>query len=171
MKMKLIERRREAPGVESFVFAPEESLTWKAGQYAQYVLDHETADDRGSQRWFTISSAPYDRHVMLTTRFNDALSSTFKSRLKDFNVGDEIEVAGIEGDFTLDDTEGEYVFLAGGIGVTPFHSMVRQFAHEGAMPRITLLHANSDAYAPFKDQLDTIASRYARFQVKYLAPG
>jgi hypothetical protein len=82
MKLKLAARKIESPGVESFIFKPEEPLVWKAGQFLHYVLNHSSTDDRGSDRWFTIASAPCEKHVMLTTRFDSKRSSTFKKTLK-----------------------------------------------------------------------------------------
>lgn len=159
----------EAPGVESFIFTPDESVTWKAGQYAHYVLHHEPTDNRGSDRWFTIAAAPYEKRPMITTRFNDERSSSFKKALKATKVGDAIEVSEIEGDFTLDDLHAEYVFLAGGIGVTPFHSIIKELAHEGTLPHITLLYANRDEHAPYRAELDTIAKDNPNLTIRYLA--
>ncbi|MDE1925120.1 MAG: hypothetical protein KGH79_02985, partial [Patescibacteria group bacterium] len=67
MKLNLICRKTEAPGVESFVFGPAEPLSWKAGQFLHYVLHHEPTDSRGSDRWFTVASAPFEGEVMITT--------------------------------------------------------------------------------------------------------
>ena len=77
MKLKLAAKKTESPGVESFIFKPEEPLAWKAGQFLHYVLNHLATDDRGSDRWFTIASAPWERHVMLTTRLASKQGSTF----------------------------------------------------------------------------------------------
>jgi ferredoxin-NADP reductase len=82
MKLKLAARKTESPGVESFIFKPEEPLIWKAGQFLHYILNHKATDDRGSDRWFTIASAPCERRVMLTTRFASKQGSTFKKTLK-----------------------------------------------------------------------------------------
>src|ERR1035437_9317535 len=90
MKLKLAARKTESPGVESFLFKPEEPLVWKAGQFLHYVLNHVATDDRGSDRWFTIASAPCERHVMLTTRFASKQGSTFKKTLKALKPGDTI---------------------------------------------------------------------------------
>jgi len=81
-EIKLAARKTESPGVESFIFKPEAPLVWKAGQFLHYVLNHAATDDRGSDRWFTIASAPWERHVMLTTRFTAKQGSTFKKTLK-----------------------------------------------------------------------------------------
>jgi len=80
MKLKLAARKTESPGVESFIFKPDEPLVWKAGQFLHYVLNHLATDDRGSDRWFTIASAPWERHVMLTTRLASKQGSTFKKK-------------------------------------------------------------------------------------------
>lgn len=169
MKLKLIERKPEVPGVESFVFAPAEPIVWKAGQYLHYVLHHEPTDDRGSDRWFTIASSPYEKNPMITTRFNEERSSSFKKALKALKIGDEIEVSEVEGDFTLEDLGAEYVFLAGGIGITPFHSIIKELAHEGTMPRIALLYANRDEHIPYRSELDAIAQSNPNLTIHYLA--
>src|SRR5579872_6813218 len=101
MKLQLVKTKEEAPNVISFIFEPKEELSWKAGQYLHYVLHHEPTDERGSDRWFTISAAPYERHVMVTTRFTDEKGSSFKNKLKDLKIGKSIEISYLEGDFVL----------------------------------------------------------------------
>ena len=108
MKLKLAARKVESPGVVSFIFKPGEPLVWKAGQFLHYVLNHESTDDRGSDRWFTIASAPCERHVMLTTRFAGKQGSTFKKTLKALKRGDIIEVSDLDGDFILSDARKEF---------------------------------------------------------------
>src|SRR5580698_9008846 len=119
MKLKLAAKKTESAGVVSFIFKPEEPLMWKAGQFLHYVLNHAPTDDRGSDRWFTIASAPYERHVMLTTRLASKKSSTFKNTLKALKIGDDIEVSDMDGDFIVSDPKKHCVFIAGGIGITP----------------------------------------------------
>src|SRR5579863_869035 len=113
MKLKLVETKNEVKNVCSFIFKADEKITWKAGQFLHYVLHHEPTDDRGSDRWFTISSAPHEGHVRITTRFNPEKSSTFKDSLKNLQIGKNIEVSDLDGDFVLDDLNKEYVFIAG----------------------------------------------------------
>src|SRR5882672_4406019 len=142
MKLKLAARKAESPGVESFIFKPEEPLVWKAGQFLHYVLNHEATDDRGSDRWFTIASAPYERHVMLTTRFAAKQGSTFKKTLKALKPGDSIEVSDLDGDFIVSDPKKQYVFIAGGIGITLFRAILKDAQHVGTPLRVSLLYAN-----------------------------
>ena len=168
MKLKLTARKVESPGVVSHFFKPEKPLDWKAGQYLHYVLNHAPTDDRGSDRWFTIASAPHERHVRLTTRFASKQGSTFKNALKALKVGDSIEVSDLDGDFALSDLKQEYVFIAGGIGITPFRAMLKHAVHVGKPLRVTLLYANRDKVAAYKKELEAMAARNPNFKIHYL---
>lgn len=168
MKLKLIERKPEVPGVESFIFEPQEALSWQAGQFLHYVLHHEPTDDRGSDRWFTVSAAPFEGHVMLTTRFTDEKGSSFKNKLKSLEVGKSVEVSYLEGDFTLDDPNAEHVFIAGGIGITPFRAILKQLAYEKKPINVTLLYSNRDQNILFKEELEDIAKDHHNFKIHYI---
>jgi len=168
MKLKLAARKKESPGVESLIFKPEKPLSWKAGQFLHYVLNHPDTDDRGSDRWFTIASAPYEGHVMITTRFADTKGSTFKKTLKALKVGDTIEISDLDGDFIINDARKDYIFIAGGIGITPFHSILKQAEHEGKSLRVQLLYANRKLVAAYKKEFDAMAKRNPHFKVHYL---
>jgi ferredoxin-NADP reductase len=168
MKLKLAARKAESPGVESFIFKPEKPLVWKAGQFLHYVLNHAPTDDRGSNRWFTVASAPYERHVMLTTRFTSKHGSTFKKTLKALKLGDTIEISDLDGDFIVSDARKEYVFIAGGIGITPFRSILKQAEHEGKFLRVMLLYANRKNVAAYKKEFNAMAKRNPNFKIHYL---
>src|SRR5436305_835670 len=84
-------KKLEVSNVYSFVWQPDQPVTWEAGQYLHYILPHPDEDDRGIARWFTISAAPFEKHIMLTTRFDTERSSTFKRALKSLEIGAEVE--------------------------------------------------------------------------------
>jgi ferredoxin-NADP reductase len=168
MKLTLTSRKSEVPGVESFRFKPQEPLLWKAGQFLHYVLHHEPTDDRGSDRWFTVATAPHEKEIMITTRFSSERGSSFKSALAALKTGDIIEVSDVDGDFTVDDTEAEYVFIAGGIGITPFRSILKEFDHQGAKIKVTLLYANRDEHIPYKTELDELARANSNLKIEYI---
>ncbi len=168
MKLKLTEKKPETPDVTSFIFSPSESLTWQPGQFLHYVLHHRPTDDRGSDRWFTVSAAPFENHVMVTTRHASEKSSTFKNALFDLKEGDEIEISVMEGDFTLNDPEKEHVFIAGGIGVTPFRSIIKQLDHDKKPINVTLLYSNHDQNIVYKEELETIAANNPNFKIHYI---
>lgn len=168
MKLKLVERRDEASDVTTFIFQPESPLEWQAGQYLHYTLPHDNADDRGIERWFTIAAAPFEGHVQITTRFNSQRSSTFKAALKALQVGDEIEADGPEGDFTVEDPNRHYVFIAGGIGITPFRAILNDLDHHGADIDVTLLYGNSSQDVTFRHELDALATKHPKFKIDYI---
>src|SRR5260221_11751097 len=157
MKLLLIHKKTEAPDVTSFIFQPEEKITWQAGQFFHYVLHHEPTDDRGSDRWFTNSASPFENHVRITTRFTPDTGSSFKKKLFSLQDGKNIEISFVEGDFTLEDPAQAYVFFAGGIGITPFRSMLTQLHHEQKPINVTLLYSNRDKNIVFQDELEAIA--------------
>lgn len=168
MKLKLIDKRQENGDVKSFVFEPQETLSWKAGQFLIYFLPQEKPDIRGKQRFFTISSAPPEGHVMLSTRIKPGNLSTFKKTLDKLKIGETVEVKGPDGDFTVNDSNKKYVFIAGGIGVTPFRSIIVDLYSKKEPLNITLLYANSDDQFSFKDELEQISSKNSNFKIYYI---
>lgn len=165
MKLKLIAKRPETEGVITFVFQPEE-LEWKAGQFVLYRLPHEGADDRKDRRFFTNSAAPFENEVRITTRIIDK-GSTFKKHLNSLNVGDGIEAVRASGDFVMDDPSKEHVFIAGGIGITPFRSILKQLEHDHQPMKATLLYANRTPDFVFKDELDRLSHQNPGLKIHY----
>jgi ferredoxin-NADP reductase len=132
-----------------------------------YTLPH-AADDRGQERWFTVASAPFEGEVMITTRLTAPKGSTFKSALQALKIGDTIQADGPEGDFVVGDQSAPYVFIAGGIGITPFHSILKEADRAGVKLKATLIYGNRDKNIVFKDELDAFASRNPGLAVHYL---
>jgi ferredoxin-NADP reductase len=112
--------------VRTLWFEPKSHLGYTAGQFIEATIPHNHPDDRGIKRWFTLSSAPSDKLLSITTKFAEH-TSTFKHALLALQPGDEIEFSEAMGDFVLPkDPSIPLVFVAGGIGITPFHSIVNQ---------------------------------------------
>lgn len=168
MKLLFRSKQAEGPGVVSFVFEPEGPLAWKAGQFIHCVLHHEPTDNRGSDRWFTIASAPSEKSVMLTTRFTPQPGSTFKQALQNLKPGDAIEMSDLDGDFIVEDLAAQYVFIAGGIGITPFRSILKELDQAGKPVSATLLYGNRDEHIVFRDELDRFAQRNPKLNIQYL---
>jgi ferredoxin-NADP reductase len=127
------------------------------GQYFWVELPergHE--DERGLRRHISIVTSPNERGVLgLATRIRD---TAFKQTLKELDVGDEVVVEDPKGDFHLpEDTSKEYVFIAGGIGITVLRCMLKYIAEEGLPYRITLLYSNRDQESTaFFDELQEL---------------
>src|SRR5438874_1639977 len=168
MELRLAEIRPEASDVTSFLFEPEGDLTWQAGQYLRYALPHPDEDDRGIQRYFTASSAPHERHVRLTTRLAAERGSTFKRALFALEPGATIEADAPAGSFTIPEPDGRYLLIAGGIGITPFRSILADLAHRRLPLDGRLLYANRNDEIVFRDELDALAAGDGDFTIRYL---
>ncbi len=167
MKATLIKKIPETSTVTTYQFQPADSVEWQAGQFIEYHLPQTSPDDRGESRYFTISSAPYEEHIQITTRLDHQHGSTFKSALDELNIGDEIEVSKPMGEFVVDNPQAHYVFIAGGIGITPFHSILLDLAHRQQPIQVALLYANRDDEVVFKDVLEKIAAASFTFTTRY----
>ena len=121
-----------------------EEVDFVPGQYFWVELpDRGYHDDRGLRRHISIVTSPNERGVLgLATRLRE---SAFKHTLSQLDVGDEVIVEEPKGDFHLpEDTSKEYVFVAGGIGITIFRSMLKYIAEENLPYRVTLVYSNRD---------------------------
>jgi ferredoxin-NADP reductase len=168
MKFRLIRSVPVTADITSFVFEPEEAVKCVPGQYFHYTLPHKGADDRGDERWFTNSAAPSEGRVMISTRIAANRGSSFKHALQQLQPGDEIEADGPEGDFTVEDISRNYLFVAGGIGITPFRSILVEASKEGKQLNATLLYANRTSEIPFSEELDQIATTMPTLKIKYI---
>jgi ferredoxin-NADP reductase len=145
MQAKIKDKREVAKGTLMVEFdLLGEEVDFTPGQYFWVtLLDPPYDDDKGPRRHITVVTSPNDRGVLgLATRVRD---SAFKRSLAELPVGTEVDVEQPKGDFVLpEDTEQEYVFIAGGIGITVFRSMLRYIAEEGLPHRVTLVYSNRD---------------------------
>ncbi len=168
MILTFIEKIQKEGDAWSFVFAPKEPVTWVAGQYTHFKLLHANTDDRGDERWFTISSAPTEKNIVITTRINSEKSSTFKQALFALQPGTDIEAGDPEGDFTVADPSANYIFIAGGIGITPFRSILTEYANRGQNLPVQLLYANRNSQIIFESELAEIQKLNSQLSVQYV---
>jgi ferredoxin-NADP reductase len=113
----------EAPNITSFWFKPERPIDYTAGQFTELTLKHDKPDNRGQKRWFTLSSGPGHELVSITTKLSTE-GSSFKKALQAMKPGHPLEMTEAMGDFVLPKFITQpLVLVAGGIGLTPFHSM------------------------------------------------
>jgi len=166
MNLTLFEKKQEAKDVMSSKFKSDEPLNWKPGQYLFYTLPNDDQDNRGVTRYFTISSAQFEKFIMLTTRIGDP-SSSFKKSLTEMKIGDRITASGPDGDFTVEDPNKNYVFIAGGIGITPFRSILLDLDHKKLPINVQLLYSNRDEDIVFKEELKSLMSKNPNFKIKY----
>ncbi|TSC86618.1 MAG: oxidoreductase [Microgenomates group bacterium Gr01-1014_7] len=144
MRGKVKSKKEIATGTLQVIFEVAEPFTFKAGQYCFITLrDLKYPDERGNRRHFSIVNSPNKKGIItFATRLTD---SGFKKTLAELPVGTEVELGPVAGVFTLpEDTSKPLVFIAGGIGITPFMSMLSYVAEEKLPYKITLLYSNRD---------------------------
>ncbi len=126
MKAIFDHAKDEASNIRTFYFRPEKPAHYTAGQYTELALPHPHPDKRGGRRWFTLSSSPTEDLLSITTKYaGDDDTSSFKRTLFKLKPGSEVHMADPMGDFVLPKLiQTPLVFVAGGIGITPFHSML-----------------------------------------------
>jgi ferredoxin-NADP reductase len=168
MKLTLVAKRRETDDVSSFLFRSETPLSWRPGQFLHYSLPHGDADARGSTRYFTIASAPFEREIMLTTRFARERGSSFKRALQQLPTGATVDVNAPDGDFVIDDFGRDHVMIAGGIGITPFRAMLLALDHDQLPINATVLYANRGSDVVYKTEFDGLASRHSQLVLRYV---
>ena len=120
---KLIKKEQLINDTYSFTFARSSTFEFIPGQYIKMVLNIDNPDDRGTSRFFSLSSSPTERdHLMITTRI---LQSSFNKTLGSLAIGADVQMRGPHGMFVLDREDlRKKVYLAGGIGITSARSML-----------------------------------------------
>ena len=157
-----------APDTSEFVFEPDRPLAFRAGQYLEWTIESKKSDNRGNRRYFTIASSPTEKEIMLGVKFYEK-PSTFKTALGQMKEGDKIIGSQLSGDFVLPRNKNKkLVFIAGGIGVTPFRSMIKYLIDTSEKRDITLIYANrTEEDIAYKNILD-MATKVFGLKVVYV---
>ncbi len=152
-ELELLEKFKvEGTDVMSFKFSRQDNQVeedktpllsdYTAGQFAFFDIGGVNNDPKGPIRHFTISSSPTEDFIMFTTSMRD---SPYKKRLSTLEDGAKVKVRGPEGQFVLhDDYSKPAVFLSGGIGVTPFRSMMKYTTDKQIPLKIVMFDSNRD---------------------------
>jgi len=138
---RLVRCETVAEGTMAFYFTRPPGFQFRAGQsLTMSLVDPPETDGKGTTRTFTIASAPHEAELMVATRMRD---SAFKRILKTAPAGAPVRIDGPNGEMVLhEDPARPAVFLAGGIGVTPFLSMARHAASKRLPHRLYLFYSN-----------------------------
>jgi len=130
--------------VASYVFRPNMKPAFAPGQYMEWTMDMDHHDSRGNRRTFSVASSPTEDTVRIGVKFYEP-SSRFKQVLRTLKPGDKIYAGQLAGDFTLPSDQAEkLVFIAGGIGITPFRSMLKYLVDKGEKRDVTVIYSVSD---------------------------
>src|SRR3989338_43837 len=143
--LSLKEKLPLAPDIYEFNFSADKKLDFAPGQYLEWTLSHHHPDDRGNRRYFTVASSPTENEIKLGVKINNQFSSSFKKALLAMEKNDKISASQLGGEFVLPkENDKKLVFIAGGIGITPFRSMIKYLVDKNQKRDIMLFYANAD---------------------------
>lgn len=141
--LTLKEKIQIAPDVYDFIFTPNRKFNFIPGQYMEWTLPHLKPDSRGTRRFLTLASSPTEPDVRLGVKYYES-SSSFKKAL--LNLDTPIVASQLMGDFILpSNRSAKLVFIAGGIGITPYRSMIKYLIDKNEMRDIVLIYINKTA--------------------------
>jgi hypothetical protein len=141
--LKLKEKIKIADNTYNFIFDSDKKLNFKPGQYLEWTLPHEKTDNRGMRRYFTVASSPTEKEIIMGVKFYNKPSS-YKQSLMSLEKGWVIVASQLAGDFILpEDKNKKLVFIAGGIGITPFRSMIKYLADKNEKRDIVVFYSNN----------------------------
>lgn len=154
-----------AEGTRAFRFAKPPGFAFRPGQSVSLELIDPPSQPNSARRVFSLASAPSDAELVVVSRMREG--SAFKQALKALPAGGKVKIRGPLGVMTLhEDPARAAVLVAGGIGITPFRSMLRQAAHERATRPLRLIYSNRRPEdAPFLAELLELEKRLADFRM------
>lgn len=158
-------REEVAESTMAFHFEKPDGFSFKPGQALEVILEQSPgADAQNTRHAFSIVTAPFETHLTIATRMRD---STFKRTLKTLEIESPIQLDGPFGSLTLHNNRARpAVLIAGGIGITPFMSILRQASQDQLPQNLLLLYSNHRPEdAPFLAELQELEIRNKRFRL------
>lgn len=135
-------KKQLSPDTFAFAFNRAQSFKFIPGQYMEWTLPHKNTDSRGNRRYFSIASSPTENEIIMTVKFYNP-SSSYKKTLLNMAEGQRIIASQVAGDFTLPkDLKKPLVFIAGGVGIAPFRSMIQYISDKQLQSNIVLFYSN-----------------------------
>lgn len=166
--LPFVKREQVAKDTYAFFFdRTKETFDFYPGQYVRVIIPHPNADQRGTSRFFTIVSSPLEKaYLRIVTK---VIQSSFKKSLYNMVPGTSVQFFGPTGTFYLHEEEVRpHILLAGGIGITPFISMLTYIDSRGLTIPVTLFVSFSTIdEIVYKKELEEIAKRNPKVKVVY----
>ncbi len=162
----LVAREEIAAGTMAFHLQRPKDFEFKPGQALELILPVQTTtpDDPNTRHAFSIVAAPYQDDLVVATRMRD---SAFKRALKALPIGSALTIDGPFGSLGLhNDLRRAALFIAGGIGITPIMSILRQAAQDQRPQRLVLLYSNRRPDdAAFLEELQGLEKKNPHFEL------
>jgi ferredoxin-NADP reductase len=163
--LKLMERIDEGNGVWSFIMKSARLPSWAAGQHSIFTLPGQRVEGK-TWRPFSVASAPHEGVIRIGTNIS-ATPSSFKTHLLNMPIGSRVRMYGPYGELYLRPQTGEVVAVAGGIGITPFRSIIADLAHKQSSQVLTLIYSAKEVHA-YRHELDAWANSSQNIKIIYV---
>lgn len=167
LALKLISKEK-LEGTDIMTFKLQRGdLKYSAGQFGYFKLEGVTGDPKGPIRHFTFASSPTESdYILISTRIRD---TPYKKKLASLEAGSPIQTWGPQGEFVLhEDFSKPAVFLSGGIGVTPFRSMIKYATDKQLSLRIVVFDSNrNEQNILYKNEFDQWAAKNKNLRIIY----
>ncbi len=152
------EIKKETDDTFTLVLETKNKFLFKPGQFCFLRLNKKGIYARHP---FTISSSPDEKDLEFTIK----LKGKFTKEALNLKKGEEVILDGPFGIFTLDNVNKnkDFVFIAGGVGITPFYSMIKSSVYSDIKRNITLFYCSKKANSIiFKKELDKIKEKWLK---------
>ncbi|MCA9350186.1 FAD-dependent oxidoreductase [Candidatus Saccharibacteria bacterium] len=168
--LTFVDKKHIVDNVYSFSFTADTNLSWHAGQHG--MLEVIKQNGRKSRRMFSLSSAPSEKIITITTRWHDNKASDYKKALWALTKGDKASIRGPVGPMYVKNYQDNNVFIAGGIGITPFRSMIFEALLAKKDLHGTLLYASkSKSESIFSKELSETIKKLPNFNFQeFISP-
>lgn len=164
-KLRLTERIRRTPTVESFRFMPDKKIDFIPGQFLQVIFDPATLTNKDLNKYLSFSSSPTKDYIEFTKRLSKSL---FSQKLRDLALGDEVLIRAPMGSCVFKEGDKKIGFLIGGIGITPVISILGYIIDKKLDTDVFLFYSNrTDSDIAFKKELDYWQSVNKNIKVFY----
>ncbi|HYU64904.1 MAG TPA: FAD-dependent oxidoreductase, partial [Candidatus Paceibacterota bacterium] len=157
------DKKEVAEGTMAFYFEKPAGFEFRAGQTIDLsLINPSETDEKGITRAYTIAAAPFEDNLMITTRIRD---SAFKRILNSLSLGSKLNFDGPFGSLILHNNISKpAVFLTGGIGITPFRSIILQASHDELPHKLFLFYSSRRPEdAPFLEELTNLKNPNFQF--------
>lgn len=153
MQLQLVKKQPLTSNIVSFFWSAPEPITWRAGQYGVFYLPHPAMDTSGPERFFTISNPPHAQSLCFTTRIS---ASSYKQALNAMTSDDTINLQSIGGEFVITNPKTPHIFVAFGIGITPFRSILLDVIHHQTPLQVQIFFQHRPNERLFQDDFNQV---------------
>ena len=155
-----------APEVYSFSFTPETPIVWQAGQHG--IFEIPLVNGKTGRKPFSLSSAPSETDITITTRVRGKNASKYKKSLLKLKKGTAVKLRGPVGRMHIKEPAKSYALLASGIGITPFRSMLMELYLQKQPTKVTVFYAGNKENHFFREDFSEINSKMPNIKFVYI---